>query len=42
MAQLRDPGGIHLGAGSMEHKHTPYFHDLDFETDLTSSDVRHG
>ena len=42
MAQLRDPGGIHLGVGSMEHKHTPYFHDLDFETELTSSDVRHG
>jgi hypothetical protein len=40
--QLRDPERIDLGEGSAAHKHTPYFHDVEFDAGLTSSDVRAG
>jgi hypothetical protein len=40
--QLLDPSRIDLGAGELMHKHTPYFHDVEFDADLASSDVRQG
>lgn len=40
--QLLDPARRELGAGELVHKHTPYFHDVQFDADLASSDVRHG
>jgi hypothetical protein len=42
MERLRDPDRSARGAGSFEHKHTPYFHNVEFDADLASSDVREG
>jgi hypothetical protein len=42
MERLRDPDRIERGAGSFEHKHTPYFYNVEFDADLASSDVREG
>jgi hypothetical protein len=42
MDALRDPDRVAKAAGTMMHKHTPYFHDAPFEADLTSNDVREG
>ena len=42
MERLYDPDRMGLGEGTFAHKHTPYFHDVEFEAELTSSDVRHG
>lgn len=40
--RLRDPSRTEKGPGSTAHKHTPYFHGVEFDAGLTSSDVLKG
>jgi hypothetical protein len=42
LARLRNPHQPPLEEGSIAHKHTPYFHGVEFDAELTSSDVLKG
>jgi hypothetical protein len=42
MERLRRPFPQPLDEGTITHKHTPYFHNVTFDAELTSSDVLKG
>jgi hypothetical protein len=42
LQRLRNPHQAPQEEGSITHKHTPYFHEVEFDAELTSSDVLKG
>jgi len=42
LERLRDPGHAPQEEGDITHKHTPFFHKVEFDAELTSSDVLKG